>query len=250
MPTIEPEIVRTMPLHAITEMYGESGLRMRFDLEIARLAEPDRRTLEAALGLADELHGADRRTREPYLNHLLRTTLRVLHHYRVTDVDVLAAALLHDSVEDHAPELCGRPAGEPTQPDIDDAIAVLASRFNPRVAQLVEAVTNPLPEAGTDRHEQYRTHVAQSLAAEPWARVIKASDFTDNAVGLIYTLPRLQAKLARKYWPLVPVLRDLIRRPDTPLADDVKVRIIRQFDLAVSRLDAILRTTSRVDGSR
>ena len=239
-----------MPLHAITEMYGEDGLRLRFDLEIARLAEPDRRMLSTALALAEELHAGDRRTREPYLNHLLRSALRVLHHYRVTDVDVVAAALLHDSVEDHAPELCGRPAGEPTQQDIDDALAALATRFNTRVARLVEAVTNPLPEEGTDRHEQYRVHVARSLAAEPWARVIKASDFTDNAVGLIYTLPKLHAKLARKYWPLVPVLRDLIRRPDTPLADDVKDRIMRQLDLAVSRLDAILRTTSRVDGSR
>jgi hypothetical protein len=32
-----------------------------------------------------------------------------------------------------------------------------------------------------DEHEQYREHLAASLLASPWARVIKASDFTDYA---------------------------------------------------------------------
>jgi hypothetical protein len=41
--------------------------------------------------------------------------------------------------------------------------------------------------------------VPASLEASPWARVIKAFDFTDNAVGLIHTTgPRL-GKLAGKY---------------------------------------------------
>ena len=49
--------------------------------------------------------------------------------------------------------------------------------------------------------------------------MIKASDFTDNAVGLFHiTGPKL-AKLAGKYGPLVP-LRELILRPDTPLETD------------------------------
>ena len=45
--------------------------------------------------------------------------------------------------------------------------------------------------------------------------VIKASDFTDNAVGIIHlTGPKL-ARLARKYEPMVPALRKLTLRPDT-----------------------------------
>jgi (p)ppGpp synthase/HD superfamily hydrolase len=240
MDTVEPELVRTMPLHAITELYGEAGLRLRLQLETARLPEATRRTVADALALADELHGEDRRTREPYLNHLLRSTIRVLTYYHVEDADVLAATLLHDCVEDHAPELAGRPAGAPTQDDIDVALMVLTRRFNPRVAQLVEAVTNPLRVPGLDRHDQYRAHVAASLEAYPWARVIKASDFTDNGVGLIYTLAHRQTTLARKYRPLVPVLRELIARPDTPLAQDVKQHILSQLMLAQRRFDAIL----------
>jgi hypothetical protein len=245
MDPIEPEIVRTMPLHAITQLHGEAGLRVRLELEAQRLPEPDRAMLADALSLADELHRDDRRTTEPYINHLLRSAIRVLTYYRVEDVDVLAATLLHDAVEDHAPELAGRPlpatgSREPTPADIEQALEVLATRFNPRVAELVAAVTNPLPEDGVDRHEQYREHVAESLAAHPWARVIKASDFTDNGVGLIYTRAYRQPKLASKYRPVVPILRDLIARPDTPLAEDVKEHVLDQLERARERFDAIL----------
>ena len=77
-------------------------------------------------------------------------------------------------------------------------------------------MTNPEYEPGRDRDEQYREHVAASLDRSPWARVIKASDFTDNGVGLIHTTgPRVE-RLAAKYAPLIPVLRDIITRPDTP----------------------------------
>ena len=101
------------------------------------------------------------------------------------------------------------------------------------------AVTNPPHEPGRDRHEQYREHVAASLEASPWARVIKASDFTDNGVGLIHTTgPRLD-RLASKYAPLVPVLAELIGRSDTPLSDEAKDRILGQLDRARQRFAAI-----------
>ena len=39
---------------------------------------------------------------------------------------------------------------------------------------------------------------------------------------------------------VVPVLRELVARPDTPLSDDVKAQIAGQFDLAEQRFAAIL----------
>lgn len=240
---ISAGVVAAMPLHAITERYGEAGLRLRFAVEVDNLdtlSPADRAKLQDALSLADQLHAGDRRTREPYLNHLLRSAIRVCTYYRIHDADVLAATLLHDSVEDHAPELAGRPPGEATDADRQAALAALAARFGQRVAEMVAAVTNPLPEPGRDRLEQYRTHVAESLSRHPWARVIKASDFTDNGVGLIYTEHGSQGRLATKYRPLVPVLRELIARPDTPLDGDVKEHILDQLDLAERRFSAIL----------
>ena len=224
-------LVAAMPLHTVTTMYGEPGLRARFAAEMTRLPASDRNQAEQALELASALHAGDRRQFEPYVNHLLRVALRIICHYGVEDADVICAALLHDAVEDHGEELSpGGRAG---------AVAALAARFGPRVAGLVDDVTNPERVPGVDRHEQYRAHVASSLAASPWARVIKASDFTDNGTGLIHTSGPRAVKLAHKYAPLVPVLADLMARPDTPLPPAVRAEIIGQFVKAQQRFAAL-----------
>jgi hypothetical protein len=230
-----PTYLATMPMHAITEIYGEPGLRERYQLELQRFPGPDRDRLAAALELAAELHREDRRVREPYLNHLLRVAIRVMHHYEVSDVEVIAAAVLHDTVEDHPDELAGHPGAS-----IDQAVAALAGRFGDRTAGLVAAVTNPVYDPSLDRNEQYREHVRQSLEREPWARVIKASDFTDNGVGVIHTTGPKVERSAAKYRPMVPVLRELVARPDTPLSRLVKQHIFHQLDLAEERFAAIL----------
>jgi HD domain len=233
MDSAERRLVATMPLHAITSVYGEEGLRARFAAEIESWPGPDRRRLGQALDLAGRLHAADRRGQEPYVNHLLRVAIRIMSHYGVHDADVVCAALLHDAVEDHAAGL----APDGSQPS---ALAALAAQFGPRVANLVGAVTNPQYAPGRDAYEQYREHVADSLRREPWARVIKASDFTDNGVGLIHASgPRLR-QLAGKYAPLVPILEELIALPDTPLDAPARQRILTQLDRAADRFAAIL----------
>jgi hypothetical protein len=229
----ERRLLVAMPLHAITALHGEAGLRERLAMEVEVFSGADRDRITRALDLAARLHASDRRQRESYLSHLLRVAIRIVSHYRVRDPDVVCAALLHDSVEDHATELA---PGDGSQ---QGALGVLAEQFGDRVASLVASVTNPPHEPGRDRHEQYREHVAASLKRDTWARVIKSSDFTDNGVGLIHTTgPKLDS-LAAKYAPLVPVLRDLIGRPDTPLSDDVKRRILGQLDRAAQRFAAI-----------
>jgi hypothetical protein len=228
----ERRLLAAMPLHAVTSVYGEAGLRDRLAVEIAPFPAQQRERIGAALELAARLHAGDRRQREPYVNHLLRVAIRVISHYGVRDAEVVCAALLHDAVEDHAEDLA------PGQGQAG-ALAEIARRFGGRVAGLVAAVTNPGPEPGRDRHEQYREHVAASLAADRWARVIKASDFTDNGAGLIHSAGPALERLASKYAPLVPVLQELIARPDTPLSDEVKERICGQLSRAAQRFAAI-----------
>jgi hypothetical protein len=225
-------LLAEMPLHAITSVHGEPGLRERLAIEVAAFPAAERtrsvRHLAWLPGCTPRTGGSAR----PYVSHLLRVAIRIISHYRVRDAEVACAALLHDAVEDHAGDLAPN-GGE------REALAVLARQFGDRVADLVAAVTNPVYQAGRDEHEQYREHVTASLQASPWARVIKASDFTDNAVGLIHTTGPMLPRLAGKYGPLVPVLRELILRPDTPLDADVKDGIVRQLDSATGRFAAI-----------
>jgi hypothetical protein len=228
----ERRLVASMPLHAITSVHGEAGLRGRLLIEVAQFSAADRGRIDDALALASRLHARDRRQREPYANHLLRVTVRIVSRYRVTDPDVACAALLHDAVEDHAEDIT--PGGTR-----EAALAALTRQFGHRTADLVAAVTNPVYATGRVEHEQYREHVAASLLAIPWARVIKASDFTDNAVGLMHTTGPKLSMLARKYRPLVPVLRELILRQDTPLDSDIKHMIAGQLDDAEDRFAAI-----------
>jgi hypothetical protein len=230
----EVRLLAEMPLHAITSVHGEAGLRRRLLIEIAGLSARDRRRVDGACSLMSLAHGFDRRQREPYANHPLRVAIRILSpgHYGVRDPDVACAALLHDVVEDHADDFGGTPQA---------ALKALARMFGARTAGLVGAVTNPVWEPGRDAGEQYREHVAASLEGCPWARVIKASDFTDNAVGLFHTTGPTMSRLAGKYRPLAPVLRELILRPDTPLDPDVKDKIAAQLGDAEDRFAAILR---------
>jgi (p)ppGpp synthase/HD superfamily hydrolase len=228
-------ILAVMPLHTISDVHGEEGLRRRLALESVKLSEPERVT--AALELASDLHRDDRYGREPYLNHLLRVAIRIVSHYEVHDTDLVVAGLLHDAVEDHASELTGAQNGSTAE----SALAVLRERFGTRVAELVAAVTNPAREPGIDRNHQYRAHIAESLEHDPWARVVKLSDFTDNGVGILYATSPAMEKLAIKYRPLTSVYRDLVTRPDTPLAAHVKQHILDQLDLADERFAAILQ---------
>ena len=239
-------LVETMPLHAITSTYGEDGLRDRFEAEIERWPAADRDRLNRALDLVSLLHAADRREREPYINHLLRVAIRIMSHYGVDDTDVVTAALLHDAVEDHAAEIAGQDR-DPESGDVrtpaevqQAALAVVSAEFGPRVAELVGAVTNPPWSPERDEHEQYREHVRDSLRRHPWARVIKASDFTDNGVGLIHTTGPRVSRLAAKYAPLVPVLREVIQLPDTPLSAAARQHILSQLDRAAERFTALL----------
>lgn len=236
-----------MPLHAVTEVYGQAGLAQRLTHELRRLPPGARDSVADAARWAQHLHADQRRTREPYANHVLRVALRILCHYRVTDPDVLIAALLHDVVEDQPWAAAGITAGVTNHgpPPRAAALAVITAKYGARVARLVAAVTNPDRPAtsGADWQTlnlQYVEHLATALDAEPWARVLKLSDFTDNGVGIIHTVGPKVRRSARKYNGFLPVLRDLLDRTDTPLKAEVKAHINGQLDLAERRFAAIL----------
>ena len=235
-----------MKIHIVDANWSTDGLRAMLEAVIASFDSAERETILRAERLASRLHAKDVRSGgQPYVNHLLRVAIRVAHYYHVRDIDVLTAALLHDAVEDHPDELADLATdAEREQGPGPAALAVLGRAFSPRMARLVSAVTNPDFDKNLtleERQEFYRVHVAESLDREPWARVIKLSDFTDNGVGIMWTVTHAKAKrLAAKYAPLVPQMIDFAQRPDTPLDFEAKSRIVGQLKNAEKNFEAIL----------
>ena len=145
------------------------------------------------------------------------------------------AALLHDTVEDHAADFASDGTAQA-------ALKVLARMFGARTAGLVAAVTNPAWEPGRDVGEQYREHVAESLDGLSLGAGDQGVRLHRQRVWGFSTPPgRSWRRLAGKYRPLGPVLRELILRPDTPLDPGVKDKIAAQLDDAEDRFAAILR---------
>src|SRR5579859_2133350 len=63
----ERRLLAAMPLHAITALHGEAGLRERLAIEAEAFADADRDRITGALDLSARLHASDRRQRESYL---------------------------------------------------------------------------------------------------------------------------------------------------------------------------------------
>lgn len=179
--------------------------------------------LDNAIQLASYLHRYDVRRggrgklpNPPYIEHPLRVTLRMAETFGVTDPDVLIAGILHDTVEDHPwefHEMEGvRKATTPEEAE-DFALDYINQHFGRHVSLLVSYVTNPLLPVGTDKAEKvkrYHEHVSSVLHLHPTARIIKFSDFVDNAGSLHhhYAYDDIKVKyFIERYEPLIPLYR-------------------------------------------
>lgn len=116
----------------------------------------------AAAGMAARAHQGQLRKdgNTPYVSHVFRVTMIVSELFGCDDEAALAAALLHDTIED-------------TAGDYDD----VAEAFGCDVADLVAALTKnmSLPEAVRERDYDDR------LSRADWrARLIKLADVYDN----------------------------------------------------------------------
>ena len=101
----------------------------------------------------------------PYIAHPLRVMTIAVRLFRVSDEETLAAAVLHDTIED-------------TKTDHDD----LSERFGPRVADYVAALSKDkrLPEERRERDYH------DALAAAPIAvQLCKLADVYDNLIDSV-----------------------------------------------------------------
>jgi len=112
-----------------------------------------------ALAFAAHKHRDQRRkdpAASPYINHPIALADVLVNEGGVTDVEVLCAALLHDTVE-----------------DTDTTEQELAAAFGPRVARIVAEVTDDQALSKAERKRLQVEH-AGSLSLE--AKLVKLAD--------------------------------------------------------------------------
>ncbi|HMA77787.1 MAG TPA: HD domain-containing protein [Candidatus Paceibacterota bacterium] len=108
--------------------------------------------------------GVYREGGERYFEHLRCVTLILTEHLRVSDVDLICAALLHDLVEDI--------------PDWNQERVAL--EFNPRIAQLVWWVSKPPDEVYESKEAGNRAYHENLRRAPREALIIKLCDRLHN----------------------------------------------------------------------
>lgn len=210
--------ILTIPLNELTRFHGgENGLRDRLEaeLETTDWSGDDISRVNAALAMAFEAHENDSRGPFPYSTHFLRVAIRIMSqdHFAIRDnPDLIIAALLHDTIEDHpdfyldedAPDEHVRPL----------ALEKIEELFGEDVSHLVSRVTNPPSDPSLPKEERnvhYRDHVVDVVTSEPIAGIIKLSDFIDNCAGLKHNeSPERAKRLAYKYYDLIPAFAQFI----------------------------------------
>lgn len=137
-----------------------------------RPGEADASFLLRALDFAARRHRDQRRkgkSATPYINHPIAVARVLAEFGGVGDGTILAAAVLHDTVED-------------TQTSLEE----IEHEFGPQVRRLVAEVTDDksLPAA-----ERKRLQVIHTAGASAGAKLVKLADKICNVIDLVHSPP-------------------------------------------------------------
>lgn len=170
-----------------------------------------------ALDLAMEIH-SDQKPRPDgsYINHILRVSTRIVEEYGIKDLELVIAALLHDSVEDQSEKLASRINGGEKASEREKALLFINDNFGKRVENIVFKLTNLEHEdkniSQDQKNKVYLKHVKEAIE-DLDVLPIKLADFSDNALNLESvkeTEKRL--KLSHKYLPVIEVFIEKLER--------------------------------------
>ena len=150
---------------------------------------------------------------EPYINHLTDVAVRLAEATHGNDPELIAAGLLHDTIEDQGV-----------------THAELAQHFGTDVANLVSEVTDDksLPKA-----ERKRMQVVHASHASVRARMLKLSDKCSNLQSILVSPPpdwSTQRRLEYFDWA-----RDVVAG-----CRGVNARLESEFDAHYARRDELL----------
>ncbi|HYE61176.1 MAG TPA: HD domain-containing protein [Phycisphaerales bacterium] len=128
----------------------------------------------AAFAARAHRHQIRKDDKTPYVSHVFRVAMTVSQVFGCSDETVLAAALLHDTIED-------------TTTDYDD----LEERFGREVADTVAALTKNMALPEDEREDEYDARLAR---ADWRARLIKLADTYDNYCDVVNQPKDVQKK--------------------------------------------------------
>lgn len=226
----ELDIRGTLPIQIDIQREHEETeyLKAKLQAELGRIGLSDYQLelVDRSAELAYDLHREDRRTYEPYVNHLLRVALSLIE-FGVKDADTIAAALLHDSLEDHATELIQKLPEEELPREEQDVRTLgylaLSSLTNERIANIVRELSNPIVDENDDKNASYAKHIRHlTECASLEALEIKICDFIDNTDAHGQEAPAKRESLDYKQEPIYPmIIQALPRLHGRPSADNV-----------------------------
>lgn len=242
--TITPDHVRGLSLTRVTQQFHTLGLYVRLQDTLEQTGLNEEPAVNLAVQLGMTLHANDTRTDGHYTDHLLRVTARMIEAYGILDPSLVAAGPLHDSLEDHPRDLVFSLSGEIIK-DRREAQQrgqeLIAEHIDEEAAELVSLVTNPEVPEGMDKTEAYIAHTNHVVRTSPKGRVLKLSDFVDNAVGNHHTHGEKRLKLDRKYLAAYRIHRMGLFLPDGLITGDQRQEALAQLTRGHTRALARLK---------
>jgi hypothetical protein len=252
--TSDYPMIPSVPLKEMNAAMLSFELTRETDRLFADEPQQHEMVISAAM-LATHLHRDQTRfvrdnfPRVPYIEHPLRVALRLIRG-GATDAELVAAALLHDTVEDCVKEIVETYAlgldlrlGGSHAIDQSTALSWISRTYSPAVSFTVMWVTNVEGGSYLGHLQELASHGVKTLAP----LLVKASDLVDNAGSLIYqfgTVPlSFIIKMLRKYVPAVTIVNEALRAiqlesPDS--RDDVDSAIVA-LTLLSNQLEEVAR---------
>ncbi|MEK9176602.1 MAG: HD domain-containing protein [Patescibacteria group bacterium] len=223
---VEPESPRGLPTHED---------RASFEARIEDFDQESQRLILYAYDTAKNAHRLGyRRSQERYFEHSRSVALILLDECHIIDPDLITAAFLHDTVEDTSMFGSSRKAGKKIAYSswTETARWRISRSYNPRVADLVIAVTTPkveLIEIPTEE-DAMRKHV-EILSQNPDAILLKMADRLHNLRTMGKDLPEQQEEKIKEteeiYYPLFDSILQTFPEPASYLLTQIKEQIVR-----------------------
>lgn len=130
-------------------------------------------TFIRAIAFAAHKHRDQRRkdpAASPYINHPIALADVLANEGGVTDMEVLCAAVLHDTVED-------------TETTVDE----LRAHFGERIASIVDEVTD---DKGLPKQERKQLQIEHAPHISAQAKLVKLADKICNVRDILHSPPR------------------------------------------------------------